>query len=152
MSQSCLNRDIALKQFLKLLQWLRVVLVQDAAVLYSRYPTCPIFHFAPFTYPSFTTFSANAAALIVAAEEKACLVFHNLPDHMARSMRGYATDLQMMQEQNHNKVCERLRELQEQNVCLELLLRNSTGSKRKKKKGMSHIGLSHLILPLPPSR
>jgi Centromere DNA-binding protein complex CBF3 subunit, domain 2 len=152
MSQSCLNRDIALKQFLKLLQWLRVVLVQDAAVLYSRYPTCPIFRFAPFTYPSFTTFSANAAALIVAAEEKARLAFHNLPDHMARSMRGYATDLQMMQEQNHNKVCERLHELQEQNVRLELLLSNFTGSKRKKKNGMSHIGLSHLVLLLPPSR
>jgi len=29
-------------------QWLHVVLVQDAAVLYSRYPTCPIFRFALF--------------------------------------------------------------------------------------------------------
>jgi len=127
-----------------------VVLVQDAAVLFSRYPTCPIFHFAPFTYPSFTTFFANATALIVAAE-KARLAFHNLPDHMARSMRGYATDLQMMQEQNYNKVCERLCELQEQNIRLELLLSNSTGSKRKKKNGMSHIGLSRLVWPLPPS-
>ena len=35
MAQSCLNRDIALWQFLTLLQWLRVVLVQDCALLYA---------------------------------------------------------------------------------------------------------------------
>ena len=131
MSQSRLNRDIALKQFLRLLQWLRIVLVQDCALLYARYPACPMFRFAPFTYPGFTTFSANAAALVIAAEEDARLAFHNLPDHMARSIRGYATDLQMKQEQNHSRVCEQLLELQQQTARLELLLGNSKGSKRK---------------------
>jgi hypothetical protein len=111
MSASQLNRDIALKQFLLLLQWLRVVLLQDCALLYARYPMCPIFRFAPFTFPSFVTFSANAAAVVTTAEETAWLAFHNLPDHMARSMCGYATDLQMRQEQNHSKVCEELQEL-----------------------------------------
>lgn len=38
--------------------------------------------FSPFTYPSFTTFSANAAALVATVEE-ARLAFHNLLDHMA---------------------------------------------------------------------
>lgn len=108
MSASRLNRDIALKQFLVLLQWLRVVLLQDCALLYARYPMCHIFRFAPFTFPSFATFSANATAVVTAAEETARLAFHNLPDHMARSMRGYATDLQMKQEQNHSKVCDEL--------------------------------------------
>jgi hypothetical protein len=130
-SQSRLNRDIALKQFLRLLQWLRIVLVQDCALLYARYPTCPMFCFAPFTYPSFTTFSANAATLIITVEEEARLAFHNLPDHMSRSMRGYATDLQMKQEQNHSKVCKQLWELQQQTARLELLLGNANGSRRK---------------------
>ncbi len=83
MTLSCCNRDIALRQFLKLLQWLHVVLVQDCALLYAWYPHCPIFHFAPFTFPSFLTFSANAVALVTATEEKAQLVFHNLLEHMA---------------------------------------------------------------------
>ena len=82
MSQSWLNCDIALKQFLKLLQWLCIVLVQDCTLLCAQYPTCLLFQFSPFTYPSFTTFSANAAALVATVEE-ARLAFHNLLDHMA---------------------------------------------------------------------
>jgi Centromere DNA-binding protein complex CBF3 subunit, domain 2 len=128
MARSRLNRDIALKKFLILLQWLRLVLVQDCALLYARYPDCPIFRFAPFTFSSFKTFSANAAALVAAAEEKARLAFHNLPDHMAQSMRGYATDLQMKQEQNHAKLSQ---ELQELRTYLEPLLSASAGSKHR---------------------
>src|SRR5882762_4614852 len=61
---------------------------------------------------------------------------------MARSMRGYATDLQMKQEQNHSKVCDELRELREQNVRLELLLSN----KGLRKSGRAKNGLSpHLF-------
>ncbi len=134
MAQSRLNRDIALQQFLTLLQWLRIVLVQDCALLYTRHPTCPIFSFPPFTFPTFIAFSANATALVTATEEEARLAFHNLPDHMARSMRGYATDLQMKQEQNHSRLCDRLQELQEQTARLELLLGASKGSKRGKSR------------------
>jgi hypothetical protein len=133
MNKSRLMRDIALKQFLSLLVWLRKVLIQDCALLYARFPSCPIFRFAPFTYPSFVTFSQNAASIIATAEEDARLAFHNLPDHMARSMRGYAADLQMKQEQNHNRVCEELQRLQEQNARLELML--ATSGPRTKGKG-----------------
>ena len=42
------GRDIALKGFLRLLVWLRRVLIQDAAVLFTKDPTCPIFGFPPF--------------------------------------------------------------------------------------------------------
>lgn len=130
-TQSRCNQDIALRQFLKLLQWLRVILVQDCALLHAKYPHCPIFCFAPFTFPSFTAFSANAAALVAAAEEKARLAFHTLPDHMARSMRGYAADLQMKQELNHSKLWDELRELREQNARLEQLLSASKSSKHR---------------------
>ncbi len=83
MAQSHLNRDITLWQFLTLLQWLCVVLVQDCALLYAQHPTCPIFSFPPFTFPTFIAFSANTTALVTATEEEAQLAFHNLPDHMA---------------------------------------------------------------------
>jgi hypothetical protein len=146
MSASRLNRDIALKQFLLLLQWLRAVLLQDCALLYARYPMCPIFRFAPFTFPSFVTFSANATAVVTTAEETARLAFHNLPDYMARSMRGYASDLQMRQEQNHSKVCEELRELREQNVRLELLLSNKGLRKGSKAKNSLSPSLFRVLL------
>ena len=71
MVQSRHNRDIALKQFLKLLKWLRIMLVQDCALLHAQHPHCPIFGFALFTFPNFTDFSANTAMLVTAAEEKA---------------------------------------------------------------------------------
>ena len=132
MAQSTCNRDIALKQFLKLLQWLRVVLVQDCALLHAQYPHCSIFRFAPFTFPAFTDFSANAATLVTAAEEKARLAFHNLPDHIVRSMCGFATDLQMRQEQIETKMCNEFREMREQNAHFKLkMLGTSKGSKHK---------------------
>ncbi|KAI9437072.1 hypothetical protein BJY52DRAFT_1230257 [Lactarius psammicola] len=96
MTLSCRNWDIALRQFLKLLQWLCVVLVQDCALLY------------------------------------AC-------------MRGYATDLQMKQEQNHSKLCDELRELREQTARLELLLGTFKGSKHK-----TTIMPPPLTIPSPP--
>ncbi len=49
-------------------------------------------------------------------------------------MRGYATDLQMKQEQNHSRLCDRLQELWEQTVRLELLLSASKGLKCSKSR------------------
>ncbi|KAF8260483.1 hypothetical protein EI94DRAFT_1811631 [Lactarius quietus] len=116
---------------LKLLQWLRVILVQDCALLYAKYPDSPIFHFAPFKLSSFTAFSANATAIVTAAQEEARLAFHTLPDHMARSMHGYATDLQIRQELNHSKLWDELQELQKQNEHLKMLVSSSKGLKHK---------------------
>ena len=158
------NQDIALRQFLKLLQWLRIVLVQDCALLHAHHPHCPIFKFAPFTFPSFTAFSANAAALVTAAEEKARLAFHNLPDHMAQSMRGYATDLQMRQELIFRKLSAEIQELKEQNAQLMLSFSaSSRGSKRRApgkslsliqdSNPSSHIAqlVYHSVMPPPPT-
>ena len=132
MAQSTCNRDIALKQFLKLLQWLRVVLVQDCALLHARYPQCSIFHFVLFTFPAFTDFSANVATLVTATEEKAQLAFHNLPDRIVQSMCGFATDLQMRQEQIETKMCNEFRDMREQNAHFKLkMLGTSKGLKCK---------------------
>jgi hypothetical protein len=128
--QSHCNQDIALQQFLKLLQWLHLVLVQDCALLHSKYPQCPIFHFAPFTFPSFTAFSANASSPCCCSRGEGP-TFHTLPDHVAWSMHGYAADLQMKQELNHSKLWDELQKLQEENVHLVQLLGASKGSKYK---------------------
>jgi hypothetical protein len=111
--------------------------VQDCALGYAQYPHCPIFKFAPFTFPSFTAFSANAVALVAAAEEKARLAFHNLPDHIAQSMHGYATDLNMKQELNFSKLSADVQELKEQNAHLQLLVSAYKGGSKHRAPGKS---------------
>ncbi|KAF8273937.1 hypothetical protein EI94DRAFT_1696523 [Lactarius quietus] len=103
----------------------------DCALLYAKYPDSPIFHYAPFKIRSFTAFSANVTAIVTAAQEEAQLAFHTLPDHMARSMHGYATDLQIRQELNHSKLWDELQELQKQNEHLKMLVSSSKGLKHK---------------------
>jgi len=120
--KSKLARDIALKQFLRLLTWFRVVILQDCALIYAKHPECPLFRFAPFTYPSFKTFSANATANLAAAEEKAHLAFQNLPNHMAQSLQGYTTNLRLDQQQNHEEILQKIGDLHERNARLELML------------------------------
>lgn len=131
------NRDIALIQFLKLLQWLRLVLFQDCALLYTEYPDCPLFRHAPFTYPSFIDFAARAAATIRNAEENARLAFNNLPDRMARTMQGYATELLMKQEQQYYDVSQQLQAMQAQASRFELMLSNQKGRNKRNGKMLS---------------
>jgi len=144
-SSSKLSRDIALKQFLRLLAWLRVVVLQDCALIYAKHPECPLFRFAPFTYLSFKMFSANATANLAAAEEKARLTFQNLPDHVAQSMQGYTTNLHIDQQQNHKEILQQISNLQESNAQLQLMV---MGSKRRIKTGNYHFNHSGLLLPL----
>jgi Centromere DNA-binding protein complex CBF3 subunit, domain 2 len=92
------SSDIALKQFLRLLLWLRRVLLQDCAVLYSRYPSCGIFRYAPFNTPTFREFSSTSSAVILRAEEDARHALQNLPDNVVTSFRGLATDIKMDQQ------------------------------------------------------
>ena len=92
------SSDIALKQFLLLLVWLRRVLLQDCAVLYSKYPSCGMFCYAPFNTPTFREFASTSAAVICRAEEDAHHVLKNLPDNVVTSFCGLATDIKMDQQ------------------------------------------------------
>ena len=54
--------DIGTAQFVKLLFYLRIVLLQDAAIFYSRFPTHPLFQHDLFKMPAFEVFSAEVLA------------------------------------------------------------------------------------------
>ena len=54
--------DIATKQFLKLLNYLRVVFLQDSVILRNRYPTHSLWHHKVFKHPLYLTFAANVIA------------------------------------------------------------------------------------------
>ncbi|KAN0080020.1 hypothetical protein V8E55_009586 [Tylopilus felleus] len=93
-----LATDIALKQFLSVLTWFRTILLQDGAVLYSRYPQLSIFQFAPFNTPQFHAFASQSVQQVASAEEASRLAFQNLPWHLIASLQGIVTNLSLEQQ------------------------------------------------------
>jgi hypothetical protein len=78
--------DIALWQFLHLLMWFRVVLLQDAAVLFMRYPQCSLFKYLPFSTPTFHDYASASVSRIDLAEQEARLALQRLPENVASSV------------------------------------------------------------------
>ncbi|KAG1874883.1 hypothetical protein F4604DRAFT_1925032 [Suillus subluteus] len=79
---SQLATDIALHQFLSVLLWFRLVLLQDAALLYTKHPKIPMFRFKPFNTQCFWDYAHDAVQAVMQAEEQARMAFHNLPQHL----------------------------------------------------------------------
>ena len=90
--------DIALKQFLSVLTWFCTVLLQDGAVLYSRYPQLPLFQFHPFNTLEFCAFASQSVQQVVGVEEASCLAFQNLLRHLVVSLQGIVTNLSLEQQ------------------------------------------------------
>lgn len=86
-----LAEDYALDQSLQLLVRFRRILLQDAAVLFVRYPQSGIFNFAPFNNITFRKFASESVAIVDAAEQAARHQFANLPEHIVGSLRGIVT-------------------------------------------------------------
>ncbi len=73
--------DLAADGFLKLMRRLRLVLLQDLAVLQPRYPALPFFTYAPFYGPEWDEFAATIQADAVAsAEPQSLLLQRALPE------------------------------------------------------------------------
>ena len=87
--QSARNQDAALKRFLELLLALRHIILQDAAVLFSQFPTLSIFSFEPFNTNSFRAFASTSTRIIVEADEAARHRYQNLPEQFWAALRGY---------------------------------------------------------------
>ncbi|KAJ7269115.1 hypothetical protein C8J57DRAFT_1609308 [Mycena rebaudengoi] len=131
-----LARDIALRQFLTSLKWLRRVAVQDAAVLYTENPLASIFDTAPFNSPSFRNFSAASSAAIDAAEEVARLAFQNLPQHLVASLQGAMATQNLGFERERQVYQSQMNAMQSELGELKTLLEIFAGSKSKRVKTM----------------
>jgi hypothetical protein len=99
------TQDTALKQLCKAFIFFRRVLAQDAAVLYNQNPHAALFTFAPFNTPAFRVFAASASSTITKVETDARLALKNIPENIARSVRGafegFALDQQRECESTH---------------------------------------------------
>lgn len=88
-------QDVALRNFLEVLVWLRTVLLQDVAVLYMMFPNANIFSYPPFCSPVFRDFATTSVTQIKEIEEEARLAFKNLPENLVTSLRGAVTTVQL---------------------------------------------------------
>jgi hypothetical protein len=56
-----------------------------------------MFHYPPFNTPTFRNFAATSLSVVDRAEEEVRHALKNLPEHVAATFRGLATDIKMDQ-------------------------------------------------------
>ncbi|KAG2095326.1 hypothetical protein BD769DRAFT_1394918 [Suillus cothurnatus] len=87
---SQLTTDIALHQFLSVLLWFRLVLLQDAALLYTKHPKIPVFCFKPFNTQCFQDYAHEAIQVVMQAEDLKGLVTSMTLDQQAQHAENEA--------------------------------------------------------------
>jgi hypothetical protein len=91
-------RDNALLSLLGTLRVFRRVLLQDHAVLFSKYPDLALYKYAPFTSPAFHKYSSDSVHAIETAEESARHNLQQLPEKIASTFRGILATNSLNQE------------------------------------------------------
>ncbi|KAJ6565001.1 hypothetical protein DFH09DRAFT_1475607 [Mycena vulgaris] len=126
--------------------WLRRVLIQDVAVLFSKDPLALIFKFAPFNALSFRNFAAiSTAAIHLNSAEEARLAFQNLPQHLVASMQGALATQNLAFERERQNYQVQMDVMHSKMGQMQSLLELVAGSKRTK---MSHgPSLTNLDVP-----
>lgn len=151
--KSPLLTDIALKQFLSVLAVFHTVLLQDGAVLYSRYPWLPVFQFHPFNTPQFHAFASQSVQQVASAEEASHLAFQNLPQHLIASLQGIVINLsleqQAQQAENEALCLEVWQHVATQNMLLAQLAQQPKGQ-RAASRGTSQSMCNANMMLWPP--
>jgi hypothetical protein len=140
--------DLTLSQFLDLLSRLRRIILQDAAILSAKYPTCPLFKkYDPFNTPRFAAFSTTSTAIIQHAEEEARHRLSEMPEVIAGSLRGIVTTNNLQNEQARDDMRRRNEQLETRFDTLESLVKaallGSNASKRRLAAHVPDLGESH---------
>ncbi|KAF5312044.1 hypothetical protein D9619_002517 [Psilocybe cf. subviscida] len=149
------GRDNALKLLLEVLSLFRRVIIQDAAVLFASYPSCPLFTYPPFNSQDFRQFSWLSSTVIVRAEEDARHQLESHPSHVAATFRGLLMTHSMLQEESRlaNSQTQEMMQAQMQ-IMFEMTkataLRGTVGKKRKAAEALLE-EMSFCARPTPTS-
>lgn len=127
--------DYALRHFLDTLIILHMILLQDAAVLYSKHPECSIWNFKPFNTPAFSEFACTSVAVLEMAELEVKRRLECLPETVATLMRGIVEAMEIQQ----NQAC---KDHDTRFDFIENLLTNHISSKSRGRGGMRSISTS----------
>jgi hypothetical protein len=87
-----------LHQPFKLLIWFHTLLLQDGALLYSKYPHLPLWQYPPFNSREFREFAATSVDVIAEVEARGLLAVKNLPQTLVRGFQGAISSLSMAQQ------------------------------------------------------
>ena len=126
--------DIALEHFLKMLIWLRRVIVQDAAVLAIKYLSCQLFTHPPFNTPLFHSFVVGSSKTLHDAEDEARARLTILPDAIASSFRGIISNQTIQAKRDHGINQQAFADVNQRLNLLTSLVSASMGSSTRKKK------------------
>jgi hypothetical protein len=141
------GQDQALANFLELLSRLRHVILQDAAILSVKYPSCTFFNkYPPFNTAQFAAFASPSAEIIGRVEEEQKHQLTKLPENIAGTLRGILTTSNVRQEQAHNNIKRRNDHLESRFDHLEGLVKvallSSNANKRRFATSLQCLGMS----------
>ena len=128
------TEDYALRHFLRLLIFLRKIIIQDAALLFALCPNANIWTYFPFSDPQFHAFAASAPLVIRQAEEKARQAFRHVPDYLANGIRTVTTGIMVDQRQFHGRTQGQLEQMDNRMVKLEEMITQLTDSQKPRRK------------------
>ncbi|KAJ7136655.1 hypothetical protein C8R44DRAFT_868782 [Mycena epipterygia] len=82
------------------MSYFRTVIIQDFAILFTKYPQCPIFKFPPFNSPCFRDVAVQSSAHIFRVEQQVKLSLANLP--IADTFCGAVSSFSFEQKRERN--------------------------------------------------
>lgn len=141
--------DIALKNFLELLVYIRPIIVQDAAILSVKYPDCSFFKHPPFNSSTFREWAHGMTSIVDAIEDESRLKLQVFPDHVIESLHGVLGESSMGQKLAFKAMLDRHDQLQDNLDNIKGLLEGivPTLSRRRPRQTLSPA----LSIPSPPS-
>lgn len=104
--------DYALKNFLTLLIELRLVLLQDGAVLFVKHPELSLWRYPPFNCPEFSEFAYTSTAVLAEAELRAQQNLESLPQTIAATMKGILATISVQLNQDRSALDERFNSME----------------------------------------
>ncbi|KAF4609994.1 hypothetical protein D9613_010503 [Agrocybe pediades] len=122
--------DHALRHFLALLKEMRVILLQDAAVLFQKYPDIAMWKYAPFNSVEFRDFSKQSCVILERAAVEAVENFKRLPDQVAATLRASIETIQIQRRLEHEDLSSQLMYMRE-------MLRSNTNSRKRSRSTKS---------------
>ncbi|KAF5324667.1 hypothetical protein D9611_004415 [Ephemerocybe angulata] len=140
-------RDNALVYFLSLLRILRVILVQDLAVMAARHPDLFVLRFSPFNTEAFRNFARESSAILDTVEAEAMANLKHLPEQFAASVSGALKSTMIKQEKHRREVEQQNEDLRNDVLDLVKLLATCVSTEKSNKRKFSEVLAQRFATP-----
>ncbi|SJL08292.1 uncharacterized protein ARMOST_11655 [Armillaria ostoyae] len=121
-----------------------------AAVLYAKYPNCPLFDYYPFNTALFHSFAMSSIPSLNAAEQEGHHRLENLPEQISSSLRGIVTTFALENQKLNQALQEQCSMLKVMESCLITQDTNQTGPRKRRKVSPGVLSQISKAIPPPP--